>query len=81
MNRVMAIRNHPKVGRGSCTSIDECFSDQELIDCLDASGVSNEDDAVKWAVDHEGLFLERGLDQRWGEDDDWQLEVYNEWHK
>ena len=81
MNRVNAIRNHPKVGRGSCTSIDECFTDQELIDCLDAAGVSNEKDAVKWAVDHEGLQLEKALDQRWGEDDDWQLVAYNEWNK
>lgn len=32
--RVKAIRNDPKVGRGSLSDIDECFSDQELIKLL-----------------------------------------------
>lgn len=27
-----AIRNHPEIGEGSCASIDECYSDSELLD-------------------------------------------------
>ena len=81
MHRVNAIREYEMVGRGSCTSIDECFSDQELIDCLNDSGVKTEEDAVKWALDHEGLWLEKGLNQRWGEDDDPQLKQWNDWQE
>jgi|TARA_R110001583_G_scaffold16234_5_gene66144 hypothetical protein len=77
--RVDAIRNDPCVGRGSCTSIDECFEDKELIENLDTSGVTSKKDAVKWARDHEGLWLEKGLNQRWGSDDDPQLKMWNDW--
>ena len=27
----------------------------------------------------EGLWLEKGLNQRWGEDDDPQLKMWNDW--
>jgi len=77
--RVDAIRNDPCVGRGSCASIDECYSDNELAELLDSCGVSSENDAVKWARDHESLWLEKGLNQRWGEDDDPQLKMWNDW--
>jgi len=31
-------------------------------------------------LEQEGLFLEQGLNQRWGEDDDSQLIAWNEWN-
>ena len=76
--RVQAIREHKLVGRGSCSSIDECMSDEELVQELDERKVGTADEAVKWAVHHEDLFLEQGLNQRWGEDSDLQLLAYNE---
>jgi hypothetical protein len=79
MNRIDAIRNHPKVGRGSCTSVDECWDDKEIIEFLDENNITTEEGAIEWALDQEGLFLEQGLNQRWGEDDDPQLIAWKEW--
>lgn len=79
--RVNAIRNHKKVGRGSCTSIDECWEDKEIVSWLDDNNITTDNGAVKWALEQEGLFLERGLNQRWGEDDDPQLIAWQEWNK
>lgn len=81
MHRVTAIRSHPKVGFGSCTSIDECWGDKEIIDLLDGSNVLTSEGAIEWALESEGLWLEKGLSQRWGEDDDPQLKAWEEWNK
>jgi len=80
MNRIDAIRNHPKVGRGSCTSVDECWDDKEIIEFLDENNITTEEGAIEWALEQEGLFLEQGLNQRWGEDDDPQLIAWQEWN-
>lgn len=77
---VEAIRANPKVGRGSCTNVDECFSDAELAKALEEAGVTSVRGAVEWALDLAGLWLEQGLNQRWGEDDDVQLKMYREFH-
>ena len=79
--RVKAIRNDDLVGRGSCSSIDECYSDGELAQQLDDYSIHTPVAAVKWARESEGLWLEQGLNQRWGEDDDPQLLAYNEWQE
>ena len=81
MNRVAAIRSHPKVGTGTCTSIDECWGDKDIIETLDSYGIVTEDGAIEWALEQEGLFLEQGLNQRWGEDDDPQLAAWREWNE
>ena len=81
MHRVTAIRNHSKVGRGTCTSVDECWDDKDIIQFLDENGVQTEEGAIEWALEQEGLFLEQGLNQRWGEDDDPQLLAWNEWNE
>jgi hypothetical protein len=78
--RITAIRNHPKVGLGSCTSIDECYGDEELAKQLDEDGVKTEADALKWALEREGMWIEQGLNCRYGDDDDAQLKLYREWH-
>ncbi len=79
--RVEAIRAHKLVGRGSCSSIDECYSDEDLITQLNENGITeaNVAGALKWALDGEELFLEQGLNQRFGEDDDEQLKIYKDW--
>tara|TARA_Y100000310_G_scaffold342693_1_gene446960 strand:+ start:313 stop:561 length:249 start_codon:yes stop_codon:yes gene_type:complete len=81
MHRVTAIRNHSKVGRGTCTSVDECWDDKDIIEFLDDNGIQTEEGAIEWALEQEGLFLEQGLNQRWGEDDDPQLIAWNEWNE
>lgn len=78
--RVEAIRNDERVGRGSCTTIDEAMTDDEIIAELDESGIKTPKAAVKWAHDMEGLQREKALNQRWGDDDDPQLKSYNEWY-
>lgn len=74
--RVEAIRAHPLVGRGSCSRLAECVSDQEIADELDDLMITDPAKAVEWALDDEELWLEQGLNQRWGEADDPQLLDY-----
>ena len=81
MHRITAIRNHPKVGAGSCTSVDECWDDKDIIEFLDDNGIQTGEGAIEWALEQEGLHLEQGLNQRWGEDDDPQLIAWNEWNE
>ena len=81
MFRVNAIRGNHRVGRGTCTMIDETYTDQELIDDLNSEKIYTAKAAIEWAVDLEGLWLEKGLNQRWGEDDDPQLIAWREWNE
>jgi hypothetical protein len=61
MNQEMiaAVRGDVKVGRGSCSVIDECYGDRELDDALADAGIDTVNDAVAWARDVERLFRER----------------------
>ena len=77
--RILIIRSDPKVGNGSCTSIDEARTDTELVDSMNEDGVTAKN-ACQWAREIEGLWLEKGLNQRWGEDDDPQLKVNNDFN-
>ena len=77
--RVKAVREDTLVGRGTCTSIDECHSDEGLAEQLDEYNILTPRAAVKWAREGEEMWLERGLNQRWGADDDPQLLMYEEW--
>ena len=78
---VRAIRAHDRVGEGTYTSIDECWSDAEITEHLEMMDISTEQAAIEWAIETEGLFLEQGLNQRPGNDDDWQLLAWQEWNK
>ena len=66
---VQAIREHKLVGRGSCTSIDECWSDGELSEMLIEQGIKSEKAAVRWALDREGMWHEQALNASSGEPD------------
>lgn len=75
---VRAIRGDMLVGRGTCSSIDERMDDDDLRRELALAGCATVRDALVWAREGEEGFLERGLNQRWGEDDDGQLAAWRE---
>ena len=56
---IAAVRADVKVGRGSCSVIDECYSDRELAEALTEAGIDTVKAAVDWARDVERLFRER----------------------
>lgn len=77
-----AIRNHPLIGRGSCTSIDECYDNKDLWEMFGPpAGNHTIEAAIKDAIESEDLHMEQGLNARWGEDDDPQLKEYQEWNE
>lgn len=78
---VESVRSHPKLGRGSCSTIDECWSDKELLEEFRKDGIKTPQEALDWAMDYEGLQREKALNQRWGDEDDWQLAWYTEFKK
>jgi hypothetical protein len=76
---VAAIRSCPLVGSGSCSTISECFDDADIIEELASEGIDTIQGAVKWALDFEQIKVEQALNQRWGDDDDWQLKAWEKW--
>ena len=79
--RIKAIQKNEKVGTGSCSTIDECWGTDEIIEELDSKGITTADAAVKWALETEGIVLEQGLNTRWGSDDDPQLLRWKRFHE
>ncbi len=65
--RIIAIRGNPRVGHGSCSVIDECYDDQELIEILDEKEIRNPIDAIRLALKINAAYWERGLDACSGE--------------
>ena len=61
-NRVKVIREDKMVGRGSCTHIDEVFSNEDLIHWLDQDEVYTTKGAVEWARDYERLKIEMAVE-------------------
>lgn len=78
---VAAIRADKVVGRGTCSSIDECWDHKEIVEALTSAGIVTISAALKWAREQEGFFQEQGLNCRWGEDDDSQLVNYRNFEK
>lgn len=79
---IKAIRADKLIGKGSCTSIDECYEDKELWGLFGIpAGNMTLEAALKDAYESEDLHWEQGLNARWGEDDDPQLKEYEEWQK
>ena len=68
--RIKAIRNDALVGRGTLSSIDECYDDSELVKQLDDYNIHTPAAAVKWARERVGAWV-----------DDPQLLDYNEWQE
>lgn len=78
---VKAIRADKAVGRGSCSSIDECWDDSEIRNALIREGITEPAKAVKWARKQEGLWLDSACDARFGDDDDPQLQWKREFEE
>jgi len=59
-----AIRSDAMVGRGSCTSIDEAWGDQELIETFQTAFAKDAtpQDAVEWARRWEQLRMEMAVE-------------------
>lgn len=80
-SRVKAIRDDELVGKYSCSSIDECWTDEELIKHFDGAKISTIEAALGWALEQERMHLEQGLNQRWGENNDSQLQAYKSFNE
>jgi hypothetical protein len=77
--RVQAIREDKMVGRNTCSTVDEAFSEASIIEELDDAGIKTPEAAVKWAIEIEDFQMEKALNQRSGEDSDTQLKMSEEW--
>lgn len=67
--RVTAIRADPLVGRGTCSTVDECMDDSDLIFELDLEGITDPTVAVGWAREDELMWREQGTNASSGEAD------------
>jgi len=77
---VTAIRADKLVGRGTCSTLSECWDDVEIAEILEEEGITTLKGAIEWARDYEGLRTEQALNARWGEDDDPQLLAWQAWN-
>jgi len=62
--RVTAIRADKRFGRGSCSFIDECYSDSELLARLDENNITSVKDALAWAEDYVEMYESYAADIR-----------------
>lgn len=46
---IKAVRSDEKVGVGSCSVIDECYTDAELEEALKREGIRGKIESVRWA--------------------------------
>ena len=79
--RVLAVRGSSTVGRGTCSAIDECWTDKEILESLDRLSIETTKKAVIWAIGMEEMRKEQALNYRWGEDSDPELVEYNNFIK
>jgi hypothetical protein len=64
--RVKAIRDSKYVGRNSCSVMNECYSDDELLKWLDYIGIESPKEALEFALEKEGLTIEDTLTKKKG---------------
>lgn len=74
---IQAIRTDRRVGRGSCTSIDECYDDAELVARF--GHLTTVKAVLAAACEAEDVHIDRTLDARFGDDDDVELKIAAEW--
>jgi len=60
-NRVEIIRNSKHVGRNTCSTVNECYSDEELIETLDTLEIQLPKEALEFALMKEGLTFDDTL--------------------
>ena len=56
---INAVRTDEKVGVGSCSVIDECYTDDELRDALVRDGIKGKIESVRWARKIDRMYRER----------------------
>ena len=61
---IAAVRADRRVGVGSCSVIDECYTDEELADELGDAGCTSAAAAVRWARAADRLWREREREYR-----------------
>lgn len=61
---VAAVRADSKVGVGSCSVIDECYADAELVAALTENGIKGKIESVRWARKIERMYREREQEVR-----------------
>lgn len=71
------IRSDSRVGRGSCTTIDECYDAADLVKAFGQHRTKR--DLLRAVYAREGLAIDRMLDQRFGDDSDVELKIAAEW--
>ena len=76
---VKAIRENSLIGATTCSCVNECYSDEEILTELRECKITTSLGAVEWAITIESLFQEQSLNYREGSDADPELEIYNEW--
>jgi len=76
---VKAVRADKKVGRGTCTEIDECYTDDELIQMFKEGDVESCEKAVTWCRMLQRDRLEDACNYRWGMDSDPELQRLRDW--
>lgn len=56
---IKAVRDDQVVGRGSCSSIDECYSDVELQEMLNTFNIRGKIESVRFCRQQENLYREQ----------------------
>lgn len=77
--RVVAVREDKLVGKGTCSAIDECWTDDNLVEQFDEDGIVTPKQAVEWCFEYEDLHMEQAPNQSSGEPDCPAMAVWNEW--
>ena len=65
-SRVKIIRECKLVGRGTCSTVDECYTDIDLMHEFDCMGIKSADEALEFALEKEGLTLADTLNTKEG---------------
>ncbi len=68
-SRVAAIRANKLVGTGSCSVVDECMSDEDIVSRLNQMGIQSDREAEQYALRSEVNHLEGMLNCESGEED------------
>ena len=62
--RVQAIRKDELVGEGSCSPIDETYTDEELVEALDRVKAKTIPEALAWATMVHGIWVDQMEDAK-----------------
>lgn len=76
--RVIAIHADPLVGKGTCSSIDECMEASELVERLNYLKITEPVEAVKEMREHELQWREQGTNASSGEPGCELVKSYND---